>query len=153
MFHTGEHQRKVVLFINKTVMVINGITFPDWLKPETVANIKAIVRRFVNEGTLDKLDSVALNAFARDLDIFLECDERLHDAESEDGMLLGLLAKSDRGNLSISPYFNIRKDMEAKMFAWMRDFGLTQASREKLKRGDTGEEDSALMQLLRENAG
>lgn len=131
-------------------MEIHGIELPDTLRPDTLAQAEAILSRMAAAGTLDRLDSVALNAFARDLDLFLEADDRLRsEGEAPDGSPLGMLAKSDRGNWAVSPWFVVRKDMENKMMAWMREFGLTRASRMKLEKGVDDEKESPLMQVLK----
>lgn len=118
--------------------------FPDSLREDTVEQIKAIIRRFETDKNLDKLDTIALNAFARDLDLYYSLDEMLSQQKKN-----GYLQMSDRGNFTGCPYFDMRMKMERQMFAWMRDFGLTMASRGKIKGGEDPAEDSPLMEFMR----
>ena len=125
-------------------MKIKGIELPDYLRPETVAQVKAIVKRFEDDKSLDRLDAIALNAFARDLDLFLQCDEMLRGERDN-----GYVQMSDRGNFSVSPYFDMRNKMERQMYAWMREFGLTMASRGKLKESEDTDSESPLADYCR----
>lgn len=125
-------------------MKIKGIKFPDSLREDTKEQINAIVKRFEKDKNLDKLDAIALNAFARDLDLFLRCDEMLRETQKE-----GFLQMNDRGNFTASPYFDMRNKIERQMYGWMKEFGLTMASRGKIKDGENLEEDSPLADFCR----
>lgn len=102
--------------------------------------INLIVRRFEADRNLDKLDTIALNAFARDYDLFLILDELVRNEGAQSFVYM-----SDRGNFSATPFFDMRNKMERQMYAWMREFGLTMASRGKIKGGEEIESDTPLL--------
>ena len=129
-------------------MRICGIEFYEEMRDETRTCMEETLAMLENENLINQLDSVAWNMLAHNLDIFLESKDKLKPSKDDAGMV----EITDRGNLSVSPYFTINAKVQSLIQNLMKELGLTPAARAKMKKDQGTEEESPLERLLRGEA-
>lgn len=120
-----------------------GVVLPSGLKKQAISFMENIINNFEENNKLNSLDHLSLYLLASNINQFLICEENIRKN--------GLTIISDRGNESLSPYCNQQKTVQNSILALLKELGLTLGSRAKIKVLDNGEDESPLMQLLKDN--
>lgn len=119
------------------------ILLPKNISNEAQQFVDAVISNLKKNDKLDKIDTASLYILTKACDTYIKANEHLD--------LEGLTFTSDRGNISISPYFKIARDSEKTILMLLTEYGCTLRSRQKLKGIDAEVEDSPLMQFINES--
>lgn len=122
---------------------IKGVLLPKGIKQKTLNFITSIIESFDLEGKLNSLDHLSIYLLASNLDQYFICEEKLKKE--------GLVVTTDRGNTNPSPYTQIQKTVMRDIISLLKELGCTLSSRSKLKVLDNADEDSPLMNFLKNN--
>lgn len=119
---------------------------PQVVAPDPPAYLDAIAagewRRIVQElaavGVMSNLDTVALAAYCTAFSRWREAEDALALFRAQDPKAKGLVIKTIQGNLIQNPLVGMSNQAMAAMVRYGSEFGLTPASRARVK-GDAGD--------------
>lgn len=114
---------------------------PEGIEKEAADYIKKVVLYLEKNNQFDDVDTAALTMLARNYSLFITA--------SKDIIENGILAKGSRNNAIPNPAIKIANDAQIQAVKIMEKFGLTAKDRKKLIIGDDEEEDSPLMQFIK----
>lgn len=114
---------------------------PEGIEKEAADYIKKVVLYLEKNNQFDDVDTAALTMLARNYSLFITA--------SKDIIENGILAKGSRNNSIPNPAIKIANDAQIQAVKIMEKFGLTAKDRKKLIIGDDEEEDSPLMQFIK----
>lgn len=114
---------------------------PEGIEKEAADYIKKVVLYLEKNNQFDDVDTAALTMLARNYSLFITA--------SKDIIENGILAKGSRNNSIPNPAIKIANDAQIQAVKIMEKFGLTAKDRTKLITGDDEEEDSPLMQFIK----
>lgn len=120
-----------------------NILLPSNLTDEAKQFTDAVIANLKKNDKLDKIDTASLYILTKACDNYIKANKHL----DEEGMTF----TSDRGNISISPYFKIVRDSEKTILMLLTEYGCTLRSRQKLKGIDSEVEESPLEKFLASN--
>ena len=118
----------------------NKILLPENLTEEARQFIDAVISNLKKNDRLDKLDTASLYILTKACDNYIIANKHLDEE--------GFTFTSDRGNISISPYFKIARDSEKTILMLLTEYGCTLKSRQKLKGIDAEVEESPLLDFI-----
>lgn len=124
-------------------MIYNNIELPDGLNPVAENYIKRVIDALHESRQLLITDGAALYGLARSYSRYLEADQALIDE--------GMTSLSAQGASVANPYFKIARDSLKDTIEIGKQFGLTLASRGKIKETAQNTEESPLETLIRQN--
>lgn len=114
---------------------------PEGIEKEAADYIKKVVLYLEKNNQFDDVDTAALTMLARNYSLFITA--------SKDICENGILAKGSRNNAIPNPAIKIANDAQIQAVKIMEKFYLTAKDRKKLIIGDDEEEDSPLMQFIK----
>ncbi|MCH5241811.1 MAG: P27 family phage terminase small subunit [Muribaculaceae bacterium] len=94
------------------------------------------MKKCEENGDLDARDAITWRLLADDLDNYFQSRSEMKKE--------GFVYMTDRGNFSLSPHFNANAKTQSLIQGLLKDLGLTPASRNKMKKNESTEEDSLL---------
>jgi P27 family predicted phage terminase small subunit len=114
---------------------------PQFLNPEARAEWKRIVPILCNMGVLTVADGKALAAYCSAYSQLVKCEAAIEKY----GLILATLDQlTGVAELSVNPAVRIKSDSLRQMKSFLIEFGLTPASRSKLKINASNDEPDAL---------
>lgn len=122
-------------------MKYKTITLPDNLKELTYNYMKGIINQFDKEKKLNNLDALSLYVLAGNINLYLECEEKIQEK--------GIMSVSSYGNESISPFVQLQKQIQTQILNIMKEMGLTLHSRSKISLNESNDiTDSPILNFL-----
>lgn len=120
----------------------NEIKIPKNINKEARDYLESMISKLREAGALESVDSEAIKMLGYNLNTFYEASNKL--------LTEGYTVTSDRGNVTASPWVKIQKDAQNSAMKVMQNFGLTLASREKIKKFDgSSDDDSPLTEFFK----
>lgn len=119
-------------------MTLHGIDFREGMHPDTERTLEKIFSKIEEEGgEIDVRDSISWQLLAGNLDWYYKT------AGTEE-----LIEISDRGNMSVSPYFTVNMKTQTQIQALIKELGLTTASRTRMNGNESKDEEPPIMKFL-----
>ncbi len=115
---------------------------PKGLDPRAEAYMKRVIKYLTKNNQIDDVDDAALTMLSINYSMFMKA--------SDDVLENGLTAKGSRGNDIPNPSIKIANDCQVQAVKIMEKFGLTAKDRKKLMVDDDVDDDSPLMQFMKE---
>ena len=113
----------------------------EGLEKEAQDYIKKVINYLQKNNQLDDVDSAALTMLVRNYSLFITATRDVFEN--------GILAKGSRNNAIPNPAIKIANDAQIQALKIMEKFGLTAKDRKKLLDVEDEEEDSPLMQFIK----
>lgn len=116
---------------------------PDNLEEETKEYINNVLKYLEKNESLEIIDGGALYMLTESYNTYIKASRQLNEE--------GLTFENNMGNKTVHPAFQIRKAALAQAMDILRDYGLSIKSRKQIKKDETNETDSPLMDFLKNN--
>lgn len=124
-------------------MLYNKICLPDNLTSQVADYIRAVIDWLESENKLAGADSMAIYTLAESYNTYLQAQDEI--------TAHGLVIPGAHGGLTTNPAVKIARDAKLDAIAIARDFGLTLASRGRIKETAKAVEPSVLHTLFQQN--
>lgn len=115
--------------IDRLVSGTEGIT------PDTARFMRAVGKRLDGAGVIDDVDEGGLRMLMMSYDMYIKASAAL--------MRHGPILYDKRGRMSVNPAEKLAKTYYAQVLAFMREYGLTIRSRERIKALAPSEDDQS----------
>lgn len=116
---------------------------PNDLESETVEYVNNILKYLEKNETLNIIDGGALYMLCESYNTYIKTSKQLNKE--------GYTFENNMGNITVHPAFQVRKTALAQAMDILRDFGLTLKSRKQIKKDETNENESPLLDFLKNN--
>lgn len=121
-------------------MIYKNFELPDNMRPQVQDYVLAVIDALEAENRLLKIDSMAVYSLAESYGTYLEALEEIDTH--------GMVVPGPRGNLAPNPAIKIARDSKRDCLDICRDFGLTLASRGRIKETAQATEVSPLQRFM-----
>lgn len=118
-------------------------TLPKNLEEETIEYINNVLKYLEKNESLQVIDGGALYMLTESYNTYIKASKQLNKE--------GLTFENNMGNVAPHPAFSIRKASLSQAMDILRDFGLSLKSRKQIKKDESNEEDSPLVEFLKNN--
>lgn len=128
---------------SKFAMTYRDIYLPDGLTEQVKDYITSVIDWLAKESKLESTDGMAIYTLAESYNTYLLAQETVKDQ--------GLTIPGAHGGVTTNPAVKIARDAKLDAIAIARDFGLTLASRGRIKETAKAVEPSPLQMLINQS--